>query len=121
MHYFKHSRNELLQDFGLVGNNFICHLFHQRQNTLHPIAKTRGYLVILVLFLQKLPSSVTSPSDIPVASTNLKRNASDTKDSLRNRVQLTGVNFLLDLYGCGTTDLCEDSAIFNRFVHCPFC
>ena len=54
MHYFKHSRDELFQDFRLFGNDFICHLLHQRQNTLHPIAKTRRHLVILVLFLQKL-------------------------------------------------------------------
>ena len=54
MHYFKHLRDELFQDFGLFGDDFICHLLCQRQNTLHPIAKARGHLVILVLFLQEL-------------------------------------------------------------------
>ena len=54
MHYFKHSRDELLQDFCLFGHDLICHLFRQRQNPLHPTAKTRGHLVILVLFLQQL-------------------------------------------------------------------
>src|SRR5258706_4575313 len=54
MHYSKHSWDEDLQDFCLVGDNFICNLLHQRQNTLHPIAKARGHLVILVLFCQEL-------------------------------------------------------------------
>ena len=38
------------------------------------------------------PSSVTSPSDTPVASTNLKRDSGNTKDSLCNWVQLPDVN-----------------------------
>ena|SRR5258706_15720734 len=54
MHYFKHPQDELLQDFCLFGDDFICHLFRQRQNALHPIAKARGQLVILALFLQQL-------------------------------------------------------------------
>ena len=54
MHYFKHSRNELFQDFCLSRDYFICNLLRQWQNSLHPIAKTRGHLVILVLFLQEL-------------------------------------------------------------------
>ena len=54
MHYFKHSRDELLQDICLVGDYFISNLLHQRQNPLHPIAKTRGHLIILILFLQEL-------------------------------------------------------------------
>ena len=54
MHYFKHSRDELFQDFCFFGDDFICHLPHQRQDTLYPIAKTRRHLVILVLFLQEL-------------------------------------------------------------------
>ena len=54
MHYFEHSWDELFQDFGLFGDDFICHLLHQRQNTLHTIAKARGHLVILVLLLQEL-------------------------------------------------------------------
>ena len=54
MHYFKHSWDELFQDFCFFGDDFICHLLHQRQNTLHPIAKARRHLVVLVLFLQEL-------------------------------------------------------------------
>jgi hypothetical protein len=56
---------------------------------------------------------------MPVMSTNLKRDSSNTKDSLCNWIQLTGVNSLLILFGCGCgrTDLCEDRAIFNRPVH----
>src|SRR5258706_12494287 len=54
MHYSKHSWDEVLQDFRLLGDNFICNLLHQRQNTLHPTAKARGHLVILVLFFQEL-------------------------------------------------------------------
>ena len=54
MHYFKHSWDEVLQDLCLLGDNFICNLLHQRQNALHSIAKTRGHLVILVLFFQEL-------------------------------------------------------------------
>src|SRR5258706_13349620 len=54
VHYSKHSWDEVLQDFCLLGDNFICNLLHQRQNTLHPIAKAQGHLVILVLFFQEL-------------------------------------------------------------------
>jgi len=54
VHYFKHSRDELLQDFRLLGDDFIRHLLRQRQNPLHTIAKSRRHLVILVLFFQEL-------------------------------------------------------------------
>ena len=40
------------------------------------------------------PWSVTSASSVPVASTNLKRDRGNTEDSLRNWIQLSGVNFL---------------------------
>jgi hypothetical protein len=56
---------------------------------------------------------------MPVASTNLKRGTGNTEDSLRNWVQLTGVNALVVLCGDGRTDLCEDFAIFNRSVQAP--
>ena len=56
MHHFKHSRDELLQDFCLFGDDLICHLFRQRQNPLYTTTKARGHLVILVLFLQQLNS-----------------------------------------------------------------
>ena len=65
------------------------------------------------------PSNVTSASGMPVERTYLKRNTGNAEDSLCNWVQLTGVNVLLVL--CGTTDLCEDSAIFNCLVHHLFC
>jgi hypothetical protein len=54
-----------------------------------------------------------------VASTNLERGAGNTEDSLRNCVQLTGVNVLLVLCGGGRTDLCEDGGIINRPVQAP--
>ena len=63
------------------------------------------------------PWSVTSVSDMPGVSTNLKRGFGNTKDSLFNCVQLSGVNLLLVLCGSRRTYLCEDSAIFNRPVH----
>ena len=50
-------------------------------------------------------------------STDLKREAGNTENSLCNRIQLRDVNILLILCECGTTDLCEDSAIFKRLVH----
>ena len=52
MHYSEHSGNELLQDISLLGDDFICDLLRQRQNPLQAIAKARGHLVVLVLFLQ---------------------------------------------------------------------
>ena len=54
MNYFKHLRDEPFQDFWLFGDDFIRHLFRQRQNTLHAIAKARRNWVILDLFLQEL-------------------------------------------------------------------
>ena len=47
--------------------------------------------------------SVISASDMPVASTNLKRDLGNTKDSLRNWVQLSAVNLLL--VPCGSDKL----------------
>ena len=52
-----------------------------------------------------------------VARTNLKRGTSNAEDSLRNWVQLTGVNVLLAL--CVRTDPCDDFAIFHRPVQGP--
>jgi len=61
VHYFVHLRDELLEDFFLVGDvfclvgdDFICDQLRQRNNALQPIEKARGQLVILVLFLQEL-------------------------------------------------------------------
>ncbi len=50
-----------------------------------------------------------------VASTNLKRDTGNTKNSLCNWIQLAGVNVLLLLCDYGTTDLCEGGPILN----CP--
>src|SRR5258706_15755815 len=63
------------------------------------------------------PSCVTSTPDMPGASANLKRDHGNTEDSLRNWVQLSGVNFLLVPCGSRTTYLREDCAIVNRPVH----
>ena len=116
--YFKHSQDEVLQDFSPPGNNFICNLLRQRQNTLHTIAKARGGLVVLALFVQELNRrTLLLPPIMLVARTNLKRDTCNTEDSLHNSVQLTGVNVLLVLYGCGITDIREDSTIFDRLVH----
>ena len=102
MHYFKHSWDEVLQNFCLLGDNFICNLLHQGQNTLHPIAKARGHLVILVLFFQELNrQTLLSASRMPVAITHLKRDASNTKYSFCNWIQLIVVNVLLVLCGRG--------------------
>ena len=118
MHYVKHSWDEVLQDFCLLGDNFVCNLLRQRQNTLQPIAKARGHLVILVLFFQELGSqALLLPVVMQVARTHFKRDAGNTENSLCDWVQLLGVNALLVLYGYGTTDLCEDSTIFNRLIH----
>src|SRR5258706_2968516 len=62
-------------------------------------------------------SSITYASGMPVASTNLKRDLGNTKDSLCNWVQLLDVNFSLVPCGSRTAYLCEDNAIFNRPVH----
>ena len=47
-------------------------------------------------------SSVTSAADAPAASTNLKRDSSETKKSLCDWIQLEGVNVLL-VSVCGLT------------------
>ena len=43
-----------LQDFCFFGDDFICHLLRQRQNTVQTIEKAGRHLVIPVLFLQEL-------------------------------------------------------------------
>ena len=62
MHYFKHSRDELLQDFCIVGDDVVCNLLRQGQNPLHSITKARGQLVIFVLFLQELNRRALLPT-----------------------------------------------------------
>jgi len=56
---------------------------------------------------------------MPEARTNLKRGVGNTEDSLRNWVQLLGVNVLLVLCGGGRTDLCDGFAIFHHAVQGP--
>ena len=77
-------------------NDFFGGPVRKRQNVLQPIQKTRCYLVVSVLFFQELNSQVLpSTADMPVASTNLKRNLGNTEDSLCDWIQLQGVNVLL--------------------------
>jgi len=58
---------------------------------------------------------VTSASDTLIVSTNLERDFGDTERSLRNFVQLKGVNTVLVPYG--RTDLCEFSPDFKDRIH----
>jgi len=62
-------------------------------------------------------TSIISAADMPVASTNLKRNLGNTEDSLCDWIQLQGVNIMLVLRGI--TDLCEYSPIFDGVFHNP--
>ena len=55
---------------------------------------------------------------VPVASTYLKGDASNTKDGLRNWVQLRRVNvWFVSHVDVGGTDPCEDGPIFNCPIH----
>jgi len=63
------------------------------------------------------PSSVTSASEMFVASTNLKRDAGNTENGLCNWIQLQAVNVLFVSVWMWEDYLCEDGAIFNRLVH----
>jgi len=62
-------------------------------------------------------ASIISAADMPVASTNLKRNFGNTKDSLCDWIQLQGVNVLL--VSMRKTNLSEYSPIFNCVLHSP--
>ncbi len=117
MHNFKHSRDELLQDISLFGDNFISDLLRQRQDSLQPITKARGHLVILVLFLQELNHQALLLRLTPITNTNLKCDTGNTEDSLCNWIQLEGVNFLFVSFECWRTNLREGSSIFDRVVH----
>src|SRR5258707_14479895 len=107
MHNFKHSRDELLQDISLFGDNFISDLLRQRQDSLQPITKARGHLVILVLFLQELNHQALLLRLTPITNTNLKCDTGNTEDSLCNWIQLEGVNFLFVSFECWRTNLRE--------------
>ena len=62
MHYFKHSRDELLQDFYLVGDNFICHPVSPQAECAAPGRKgLRASGRTCFVPSTAKPSSVTSP------------------------------------------------------------
>ena len=89
MHDLVHPWDELLQDLCLFGDDFICNLLRQRHDPLQPIAKARGYLIILVLFLQDLNRHVLLlPPISQLWGTNLKSDRSNTENNLCNRIQL---------------------------------
>jgi hypothetical protein len=118
VHHLKHSRDDLLQEIRLFADDFFRDNVRERQNALQPVQKTQWYLVILVLFFQELNGqALPSAADVPVASTNLKRNLGNTEDSLCDWIQLQGVNVLQSPRG--KTDLCEYSPIFNSLLHNP--
>src|SRR5258706_7248223 len=115
----KHSWDEVLQDFCLLGDNFIGNLPHQRQNTLHPIAKARGHLVKLVLFFQKLNRQryfcllwYASSEDTPQTWRWQHRRQPLQLGSTTRSQCLSRSTWM----GCEITDLCEDSAKFERLV-----
>jgi len=62
---------------------------------------------------------VTSTSNTLIVSTNLKRDFGNTERSLRDAVQLEGVNALRVPYG--RTDLSECSPEFNDLLHALLC
>ena len=62
-------------------------------------------------------SSITLVYGALVASTNLKCDAGETEDSLRDWVQLEDVNGRLPSYGMA--HLCKDSSVFNGLVYNP--
>ncbi len=60
MHHFEHSRDDFLQDFCLLADDFICDLVCKQRNALQSIQKGRGNLVVSISFLQNLQGQ-TSP------------------------------------------------------------
>ena len=59
LHHFKHSGDDLLQEFCLLADDFICDLVCKNQNALQSIQKGGGNLVVLVSFLQNLQSQAS--------------------------------------------------------------
>jgi hypothetical protein len=117
VHHLIHSWDDLLQEIRLFADYFVRDNIRERQNALQPVQKVQWYLVVLALCLQELNGQVLPLLLMPVASTNLKRNLSNTEDSLRDWIQLQSVNVLL--VPTWKTDLCEYSAIFNSALHSP--
>ena len=58
MHHFEHPRNDLLQDFCLFADDFLCDLVRETQNALQTIQKDRWHMIVFVLFLQELNGQV---------------------------------------------------------------
>ena len=85
MHHLKHSRDNLLQKFCLFADYFICNPLRHRQNALQPIENAQRYLVIFVLFPQKLnllKINISFNFYPTVTSTNLKRGTDNTENCL---------------------------------------
>jgi len=57
-HHLEHSRDDLLQDYCLIKDGFICDLVHENQNALQPIQKGRWHMVVFILFFQELNGQV---------------------------------------------------------------
>ena len=96
MHHLKHSRDDLLQELRLFADDFFRDNVRERQNAFQPVQNARWYLVVFVLFFQKLNGQVLpSAADMPGGITNLKGKVGGTKDSLCDRIQLQDVNVLL--------------------------
>jgi len=121
--YSKHSWDEVLQYFCLLGDNFICNLLHQRQNTLHPIAEARGHLIILVLFFQELNRQTLL---LPPPVCQQRRHTSNVALATPTTTFAIGFNYQVSMSfsfyvdGMRDTDLCEDSAKFERLVQRHF-
>jgi len=64
-------------------------------------------------------SGITTASDALIVNTNLKRDFGNTERSLRDAVQLEGVNALQVPYG--RTDLSECNPEFNYLLHALLC
>ena len=61
MHYFKHSRDDLLQEPRLFADNFIYDFVCQRHKVQQPIEKSQWHLVVFALLLQELYGQVLPP------------------------------------------------------------
>jgi hypothetical protein len=82
-HHFEHSGDDLLQEICLFTDDFIRDNVCERQFALQPVQKPERYLVDLVLLFQDLYGpALSSAADMPLASTNLKRNLGNTEDGL---------------------------------------
>jgi len=53
-HHFEHSQDDLLQDYCLIKDDFICDIVRENQNALQPTQQGRWHLVVFILFFQEL-------------------------------------------------------------------